>query len=159
MKTNFKFDKKTGTMVAADSPEPQPIARQEETEMKPSRPSADEKRMSPKSNVANVAQNSVLQMRRVEKITPVLLVDGNGIPEAYLDSVTTGVMMFKERQDYDIYQIVDERTGKALAYIGGYALQISFDMSELTTMEKIEQCLNGMTKMFRKFIMEQALKP
>lgn len=161
MKTNFKFDKKTGTMVASkqlEDNQPSNEIHEKEDDTKHPIPVIEQKKiMDVKQNTANAMQSNVLQMVRVNKLTPIQLVNENGIPEAYLDSVTAGVMMFRERQDYDIYQIVDERTGKPLAYIGGYALQISFDMSELNSMEKIEQCLNGMTKMFRKFIMEQAL--
>ena len=67
-------------------------------------------------------------------------------------------MMFRERQDYDIMQIIDERTNQPLMYIGGYALQMNFNMERLNSMEKIEQCLNGLTKLFRKSIMDYALK-
>ena len=165
MKTNFKFDKKTGTMIADDTLGKDPIVsnadndiqKRERNKLAEAPKLSDEKKMEVKSDSVSVMQGNVLQMKRVDKITPIQLVNDNGIPESYLDSVTTGVMMFRERQDYDIYQIVDERTSKPLAYIGGYALQISFDMSELNSMEKIEQCLGGMTKMFRKFIMEQAI--
>jgi len=161
MKTNFKFDKKTGTMVMAESSgnvrneEVQKV----ETGVQPTKPTFnEEKKMEVKSEAPNVMQNQVLQMQRVDKPTAVQLLNDKGIPEAYLDSVNTGVLMFRERQDYDIYQIVDERTSKPLAYIGGYALQINFNMTELNSMEKVEQCLGGLTKLFRKFIMEQALK-
>lgn len=165
MKTNFKFDKKTGTMVADDTSENKlsnvnqnDDVRKIKSDSQQSKPEFDEERkMNVKSDIANVYQNQVLQMKRVNKPSAVQLVDENGAPEAYLDSVTAGVTMFRERQDYDIYQIVDERTNKPLAYIGGYALQISFNMAELKSMEKIEQCLGGLTKLFRKFIMEQAL--
>lgn len=159
MKTNFKFDKKTGTMVANPSENDRnEEVRKLEAETVPQKPEFDEeKKMEIKSDAPNVGQNHVLQMKRVDKPTAVQLVNENGVPEAYLDSLNTGVMMFRERQDYDICQIVDERTGKPLAYIGGYALQISFNMAELNSMNKVEQCLTGLTKLFRKFIMEQAL--
>ncbi len=96
-------------------------------------------------------------MQRVDAPTPIQLINENGIPEAYLDSVTTGVMMFRELQDYDICQITDEKTGKVLAYIGGYALQINFNMAELNTIERIDQCLQGIVKLFRHKIMNQAI--
>ena len=76
---------------------------------------------------------------------------------AYLDSITTGILMFRERQDYDICQITDEKTGKVLAYIGGYGLAFNFNMSELRNMERIEQCLQGLMKLFRHKIMTQYL--
>ena len=160
MKSSFTFDKKTGTMVMNKAPEVQEVKKEVEQVEAPQiqQPQFnEEKKLSVKSDTPNVMHNQVLQMQRVDKITPVQLVDDNGIPEAYLDSVSTGVMMFREREDYDIYQIVDERTNKPLAYIGGYALQISFNMDELKSMERVEQCLQGLNKLFRKFITDQAL--
>ena len=160
MKSSFTFDKKTGTMVMNKAPEVQEVKKEVEQVEAPKiqQPQFnEEKKLSVKSDTPNVMHNQVLQMQRVDKITPVQLVDDNGIPEAYLDSVSTGVMMFREREDYDIYQIVDERTNKPLAYIGGYALQISFNMDELKSMERVEQCLQGLNKLFRKFITDQAL--
>ena len=160
MKSSFTFDKKTGTMVMNKAPEVQEVKKEVEQVEAPQiqQPQFnEEKKLSVKSDTPNVMHNQVLQMQRVDNITPVQLVDGNGIPEAYLDSVSAGVMMFREREDYDIYQIVDERTNKPLAYIGGYALQISFNMDELKSMERVEQCLQGLTKLFRKFITDQAL--
>lgn len=160
MKSSFTFDKKTGTMVMNKTSEVQEVKKEVEQVGAPQiqQPQFnEEKKLSVKSDTPNVMHNQVLQMQRVDKITPVQLVDDNGIPEAYLDSVSTGVMMFREREDYDIYQIVDERTNKPLAYIGGYALQISFNMDELKSMERVEQCLQGLNKLFRKFITDQAL--
>ena len=160
MKSSFTFDKKTGTMVMNKAPEVQEVKKEVEQVEAPhiQQPQFnEEKKLSVKSDTPNVMHNQVLQMQRIDKITPVQLVDGNGIPEAYLDSVSTGVMMFREREDYDIYQIVDDRTNKPLAYIGGYALQISFNMDELKSMERVEQCLQGLNKLFRKFITDQAL--
>ena len=160
MKSSFTFDKKTGTMVMNKAPEVQEVKKEVEQVGAPQiqQPQFnEEKKLSVKSDTTNVMHNQVLQMQRVDKITPVQLVDDNGIPEAYLDSVSAGVMMFREREDYDIYQIVDERTNKPLAYIGGYALQISFNMDELKSMERVEQCLQGLNKLFRKFITDQAL--
>ena len=160
MKSSFTFDKKTGTMVMNKAPEVQEVKKEVKQVEAPQiqQPQFnEEKKLSVKSDTPNVMHNQVLQMQRVDKITPVQLVDDNGIPEAYLDSVSAGVMMFREREDYDIYQIVDERTNKPLAYIGGYALQISFNMDELKSMERVEQCLQGLTKLFRKFITDQAL--
>ena len=160
MKSSFTFDKKTGTMVMNKAPEVQEVKKEVEQVEAPQiqQPQFnEEKTLSVKSDTPNVMHNQVLQMQRADKITPVQLIDDNGVPEAYLDSVSAGVMMFREREDYDIYQIVDERTNKPLAYIGGYALQISFNMDELKSMERVEQCLQGLTKLFRKFITDQAL--
>lgn len=113
----------------------------------------ERKQIISKNNTVNVEQNQVVKMQRTNKPTPVQLVNEDGLPESYLDSINTGIMMFRERQDYDICQITDEKTGKVLAYIGGYALAFDFNMSELRSMEKIEQCLQGITKLLRHKIM------
>lgn len=100
----------------------------------------------------------IVQMKRVDGQTSVQLIDNQGLPEAYLDSANTGVMMFRQFEDYDILQITDESTGKTLCYIGGYALQFDFNLKELNSMEKIEQCMQGLTKLFKHKLMSQALK-
>lgn len=165
MKHKFQFDKKTGTMVPANDAIAQGIKSgvvnevlQSKSDNQTQKPVfQEEKRIDVKSEAMNVQQTQIVKMQRINKPSPIQLVDANGIPEAYLDSITTGVMMFRELQDYDICQITDEKTGKVLAYIGGYALQINFNMSELKTMERIEQCLQGIVKLFRHKIMNQAL--
>lgn len=113
----------------------------------------ERKQIVSKNSTVNVEQNLIVKMQRTNKPTPVQLVNEDGLPESYLDSISTGIMMFRERQDYDICQITDEKTGKVLAYIGGYALAFDFNMSELRNMEKIEQCLQGITKLLRHKIM------
>lgn len=165
MKTKFKFDKKTGTMVPESEAVAQAINANVHREIVQiqSQPTTEipkfqeEHKIEVKSDGINVQQNQIVKMKRVDKNTPIQLIDENGMPEAYLDSDTVGVMMFRERQDYDICQIVDEKTGKVLVYIGGYALQFNFNMAELCTMERIEQCLQGVVKMFRHKIMTQNL--
>ena len=117
-----------------------------------------EKKIDVKADAVNINRNQVVQMKRVSHPTPIQLIDENGMPEAYIDSITTGVSMFRDREDYDICQISDEKTGKVLAYIGGFALQFNFNMAELNTMERIEQCLQGLVKLFRHQIMNQNLR-
>lgn len=117
-----------------------------------------EKKIDVKTDTVNVNRNQVVQMKRVSHPTPIQLIDENSMPEAYIDSITTGILMFREREDYNICQISDEKTGKVLAYIGGYALQFNFNMAELNTMERIEQCLQGLVKLFRHQIMNQNLR-
>lgn len=166
MKHKFKFDPETGTMkpelpaveqglknkVQKDIKE----VKSDENAVKPVFTEQKQIEVKPDTSI-NVEQNQIVKMQRVRTPTPIQLMNENGLPEAYLDSITSGVMMFRERQDYDICQIVDDRTGKVLAYIGGYALQINFNMAELRTMERIEQCLQGLTKLFRHKIMTQTL--
>lgn len=166
MKSNFQFDKKTGTMVPASDAVAQGIkanVHKEVVESKSDKTTTQpqfqqEKKIDVKVDTVNINRNPVVQMKRVGHNTPIQLIDENGMPEAYLDSTTTEVMMFREREDYDICQISDEKTGKVLAYIGGYALQFNFNMAELNTMERIEQCLQGLVKLFRHQIMNQNLR-
>lgn len=66
-------------------------------------------------------------------------------------------VQFRAQSDYTIMQVTDERSGKPLMYIGGYALEIKFNMAELNSVVRVEQCLEGLKKMFRKFIVDQAL--
>lgn len=160
MKHKFQFDKKTGTMVPATSTvvEDEQSGVQIQPGVQAKKPVfAESKNIAVKAGAINTQQNQVVKMQRVDTPTPIQLINEKGIPEAYLDSITTGVMMFRELQDYDICQITDEKTGKVLAYIGGYALQINFNMTELNTMERIDQCLQGIVKLFRHKIMNQAL--
>lgn len=117
-----------------------------------------EKKIDVKTDTVNVNRNQVVQMKRVSHPTPIQLIDENSMPEAYIDSITTGILMFRDREDYNICQISDEKTGKVLAYIGGFALQFNFNMAELNTMERIEQCLQGLVKLFRHQIMNQNLR-
>lgn len=168
MKSQFHFDKKTGTYVPNVSSAPQPSINSEalRTDVVESKNNEGinkpvfekEKRLDIKSETANVGNKTVVQMQRTDRPTPVQLVNENGLPEAYLDSINTGVMMFRERDDYDLCQITDERTGKVLAFIGGYALQFNFNMVELNTLEKIEQCMQGIVKLLRHKIMTQNLR-
>lgn len=66
-------------------------------------------------------------------------------------------IVFKEKSHLNIVQIVDEDTGKLLGYISGYALDIGFNVKELKSTKKVEQCLSGLTAMFRKIIMDQII--
>lgn len=166
MKSNFHFDKKTGTIVQTDNAKVEQVTttdnKQEilEVSQSPITPPTfqQEKRIEPKKATVNTGQDNILRMMRVSTPTPVQLIDKNGLPESYLDAVSTGVMMFREKEDYDICQISDERTGTPIAYIGGYALQFNFNMAELNTMERIEQFLEGIKKLFRHQIMNQNLQ-
>lgn len=166
MKSQYRFDKKSGTMVPSSDAVAQGVnanVHKEVVETKSDSTTSQpqfqqEKKIDVKSDSIVANQNHVVQMMRVDHPSPIQLVDVNGLPEAYLDSITTGVMMFREREDYDICQISDEKSGKILAYIGGYALQINFNMAELNTMERIDQCLQGIVKLFRHQIMNQNLR-
>jgi len=67
------------------------------------------------------------------------------------------VIQFRESSDYTVFQVVNEENRKPMMIIAGYALEIKFNMAELRSTEKIEQLLGGLTSMFRKMILEQAL--
>ena len=161
MKNKFQFDKKTGTMVPSSDAVAQGIKANVHNEVKESKADAatpkpvfqEEKRIEVKPDTSKAQRNQVVKMKRIDEPSAIMLVDNKGMPESYLDSVTTGVMMFRELEDYDRCQIVDEKTGKVLAIISGYALQFNFNMAELKTMERIEQCLQGLVKLFRHQIM------
>ena len=66
-------------------------------------------------------------------------------------------IVFKRDTDYRIFQILDEDTRAVMGYIGGYALDISFNLQEMRSVEKIEQFLNGLTGLFRRIISDQIL--
>lgn len=67
------------------------------------------------------------------------------------------IIQFRQNTDYTIFQIFEERSRKTMMVIGGYGLEIKFNMAELRSTKRIEQLLNGLTTMFRKLILEQAL--
>lgn len=67
------------------------------------------------------------------------------------------IIQFRQNTDYTIFQVVEERTKKPMMIIGGYGLEIKFNIAELRSTERIEQLLGGLTTMFRKLILEQAL--
>lgn len=72
-------------------------------------------------------------------------------------SVDENIVQFRENSDYTIFQVNEERSRKTMMIIAGYGLEIKFNMAELRSTEKIEQLLSGLTSMFRKMILEQAL--
>lgn len=67
------------------------------------------------------------------------------------------IIQFRQNTDYTIFQVIEERTKKPMMIIGGYGLEIKFNIAELRSTERIEQLLGGLTTMFRKLILEQAL--
>lgn len=98
--------------------------------------------------------------------TPVPLLNNANNEEFSLDlssrkpniAINENIIQFRENSDYTIFQVVDDRTRKPMMVIAGYGLEIKFNMAELRSTEKIEQLLGGLTSMFRKLILEQALK-
>lgn len=66
-------------------------------------------------------------------------------------------IQFRQNTDYTVFQVIEERSKKPMMIIGGYGLEIKFNIAELRSTERIEQLLGGLTTMFRKLILEQAL--
>lgn len=71
--------------------------------------------------------------------------------------VQESVLQFREKSDLTVFQIIDENTGKVMAYISGYALDISFNLQELKSVEKVEQMIDGIGKMFRKIVLDKIM--
>lgn len=160
MNTKFRFDKKTGTIISSEATNAQKAedaVQESKTTNDTVKPEFSENKSIGVKSAAESSSKEVIKMKRVDGQTSIQLINEQGLPEAYLDSLTSGIMMFREREDYDICQIADEKTGKILAMIGGYALQINFNMAELTTLERIEECLQGLVKLFRHKLMTQAI--
>ena len=65
------------------------------------------------------------------------------------------VLSFKELSDRDIINILDDQTNTSLCCISGYDLHFSFNLHELRSVQRIEQCLDGLTKLFRNKITEE----
>ena len=69
-------------------------------------------------------------------------------------------IVFKQFSDLSVMRIDDQATGKWLCYFSGYALDIKFNMEELKGVhatKKIEAALEGLNKLFRKIILDQAV--
>ncbi len=67
------------------------------------------------------------------------------------------IIGFRQNTDYTIFQVTEERSRKTLMVIGGYGLEIKFNVAELRSTERIEQLLGGLNTLFRKLILEQVL--
>lgn len=68
------------------------------------------------------------------------------------------IVQFRASSDMTIFQITEERSGRVMMVIAGYGLEIKFNMAELRTTDRIEQLLGGLSDLFRRLIVEQALK-
>ena len=101
------------------------------------------------------------QMVKDNRVTPLQ----NNIEEVKMDlsthkpnvNLNEPIVQFRQNTDYTIFQVTEERTKKPMMVIGGYGLEIKFNIAELRSTERIEQLLGGLTTMFRKIILEQAL--
>lgn len=107
------------------------------------------------------ANTSPRQMVKDNHVTPLQ----NNIEEVKMDlsthkpnvNLNEPIVQFRQNTDYTIFQVTEERTKKPMMVIGGYGLEIKFNIAELRSTERIEQLLGGLTSMFRKIILEQAL--
>lgn len=97
----------------------------------------------------------VEQVKEAEVVEkPYNLVDVNEIKRPNVE-LSEGTVQFRERSDMTVFQILDENTGRVMAYISGYALDINFNLGELKSVESIEQLINGIGKLFRKIILDK----
>ena len=126
MKQKFKFDEKTGVII----PDKVEETHVQKPHLKPSQQPVQQKDMA-----------SMMKDNKVSKANI---------------NVNEGVIQFRQRSDLTIFQIVDEQTNTPLGYISGYALDISFNLNEIRTTERIEQFLEGVKKMFREIMLRQA---
>lgn len=134
MKSKFVFDNKTGTLKPSDE-----VIMEQAVSETPK--FEDERAIVSGTSVSNADDEKLEKLRK------------------YADELGIyNILMFRSQADYTICQIIEERTGKTMAYIGGYALDIKFNMKELNTVERVEQCLDGIKKLFRSMIVEQAIE-
>ena len=68
------------------------------------------------------------------------------------DSIETAVSL---SDNLVIINILDDQTNTSLCCISGYDLHFSFNLHELRSVQRIEQCLDGLTKLFRNKITEE----
>lgn len=69
-----------------------------------------------------------------------------------------GIVQFREKSDYTIFQFIEPKTQRVVGYIGGYALDFSFNISQIHNTETLEMLLEGIKGVFRKMISEQILQ-
>lgn len=68
-----------------------------------------------------------------------------------------GIYQFREESDLTRYVISDNDTGEELAVISGYALDFHFNTKKLNSTKRVEMCLDGITKLFRRLIIDKVL--
>lgn len=102
-------------------------------------------------------EHDVLQERKPEKNDTVSIGDVIDKRTSSVSNVDEPCVAFREKSDYTVMQIMDKDTGNVLAYIGGYALDFSFNLDKLNSTARVEQCLEGIKKLFRQVIMDKIL--
>lgn len=86
------------------------------------------------------------------------IIDQPQVPN--VDTENEDEVVFKKFSDLSIIRVDDKSTGKWLCYFSGYALDIQFNIEELkgaNATKKIEACLEGIQKLFRKIIFDQVI--
>ena len=73
-------------------------------------------------------------------------------------AINEGIVQFREKSDYTIFQFVEPKTQSILGYIGGYALDFSFNLDKIKSTERLEQLLEGIKGVYRKMISDQILR-
>lgn len=80
-------------------------------------------------------------------------------PEQTVNVATNeGIVQFREKSDYTIFQFIEPKTQSILGYIGGYALDFSFNLEQIKSTERLEQLLEGIKGVYRKMISDQILR-
>ena len=133
-KEEWKFNAATGTMERVDQ-----VAHGLEKKMA----DADVQRASKPATVPVIKSGKSLM---------------NGVPSDRPNVVANErEVVFREKSDLSIVQITDSDTNRVMGYIAGYGLDINFNMEELSSMDRVEQFLEGLKKAFRSVILEKAL--
>ena len=83
-----------------------------------------------------------------------------GLKQEHTVNVATdeGIVQFREKSDYTIFQFIEPKTQSVLGYIGGYALDFSFNLEQIKSTERLEQLLEGIKGVYRKMISDQILR-
>lgn len=106
------------------------------------------------SDVSIPANQDTQQLEEKDKVTVEDMVSKTETPNVNLNE---GIVQFRELSDITCCKIIDQDTGEELAAISGYALDFWFNKKKLNSTKRVEQCLDGITKLFRRLIIENVL--
>lgn len=65
---------------------------------------------------------------------------------------------FKSISDHTAIRITDPTEKNTLVEIGGYDLQINFNMEHINSIEDVESAIDGLGQLFRQTIMDKLLE-
>ena len=97
---------------------------------------------------------------RMECIMPpkyIKVIDGETNEELGDIKFNEPLEVFRNLTDLTVFQINDKETGKPMCIISGYSLQIKFNREAITSVAEVEQCAEGLKKMFYNIIMDQLI--